>query len=264
MAIRISTLGSGSKGNSVLIDGNGHKLLIDCGFGIRELSARLMAAGATLAELEGILVTHEHIDHIKAIKRAGEKHDIPVYMHERTCRAMGNGAPDNAYIFSTLNGFKLAGFEIHPFPVPHDAVYPLGYSISDGDSRFVYATDLGYVTDEVLAAARGADIVMLESNYDKEMLIKGPYPYYLKQRILSDYGHLCNTDCAEAVCKMLCWGTKKFILGHISQENNLAEIVYRTTCGRLAREGCIAHRDFELTIARQDALSETLLCSATN
>lgn len=262
MAISVCALGSGSKGNSVLVTGNGHKILIDCGFGIRELSARLMAAGTTLAELEGILITHEHIDHIKAVKSAGEKHDIPVYMHERTCYAMGNAAPDSAYIFSTLNGFKLAGFEVHPFPVPHDGVYPLGYSISDGDSRFVYATDLGYVTDEVLAAARGADIVMLESNYDKEMLIKGSYPYYLKQRILSERGHLCNTDCAEAVFKMLYWGTKNFILGHISQENNLKEIVYNTTAERLMREGCRAHADFELTIARQDAPSETLVCAA--
>lgn len=262
MAIRVSALGSGSKGNSVLVTGSGHKILIDCGFGIRELSARLMALGTTLAELDGILITHEHIDHIKAVKSAGDKHAIPVYMHQRTCRAMGNAAPDNAYVFSTLNGFRLAGFEIHPFPIPHDAVYPLGYSISDGESRFVYATDLGYVSDEVLAAARGADIVMLESNYDKEMLIKGAYPYYLKQRILSDHGHLCNTDCADAVYKMLSWGTRSFVLGHISQENNLKEIVYNTTAERLAREGCRAHLDFELTIAGQDTPCDTLLCSA--
>lgn len=262
MAISVCALGSGSKGNSVLVSGGGHKILIDCGFGIRELSARLMSQGVALAELDGILITHEHIDHVRAIKAAGERHNIPVYLHEQTWEALGRAVPDNAYVFSTLKGFMLGGFEIHPFVTSHDAVYPLGYSISDGESRFVYATDLGFVGDSVLAAARGADAVMLESNYDREMLVKGTYPYYLKQRILSDRGHLCNTDCAAAVIKMLNWGTNKFILGHISQENNQKEIVYRTATGAMEKEGATLHCDYELVIAGQDVPSETLLCRA--
>lgn len=261
MAISVCALGSGSKGNSILVCSGGHKIIIDCGFGIRELSARLMSQGATLAELDGILITHEHIDHIRAVKSAGDRHNVPVYLHERTCRALGNAAPDNAYVFSTLNGFMLGGFEVRPFRTSHDAVYPLGYSISDGETRFVYATDLGTVNEEVLVAARKADIVMLESNYDKDMLIKGSYPYYLKQRILSDQGHLCNTECAETVRKLAEWGTKSFILGHVSQENNLREIVYQTTLTRLERDGGRLHRDFEVAVASQDTPVESLLCS---
>lgn len=264
MAITVCALGSGSKGNSVLVSNGEHNILIDCGFGIRELSARLMSQGATLAGLDGILITHEHTDHVKAMKSAGDRHHVPVYLHERTCRALGAAAPDNTFVFSTLNGFMLGGFEIRPFPTPHDAVYPVGYSISDGESRFVYATDLGFVSAEVLAAARKADIVMLESNYDRDMLVRGAYPYFLKQRILSDHGHLCNTDCAEAIRKIADWGTRNFILGHISQENNLKELVYRTTLETLEKDGGRLHKDFELSVATQDAPCETLLCNTAS
>lgn len=260
MAISVCALGSGSKGNAILVSGGGHKILIDCGFGIRDLSARLMSQGVSLAELDGVLVTHEHTDHIRAIKSVGDVHGVPIYLHERTCRAIGPAVPENAFVFSTLNGFRLGGFEIRPFPTSHDAICPLGYAISDGESKFVYATDMGYVTRKVFAAAKGADIVMIESNYDKEMLINGSYPYFLKKRILSDHGHLCNTVCAEAVRQIADWGTKNFILGHISQENNKKEIVYRTTLEVLEKEGGKLSKDFEIYIAEQDFPCETVLC----
>lgn len=260
MAITVCALGSGSKGNAVLVSSEEHRILIDCGFGIRELSARLMSQGITLDTLEGVIITHEHTDHIKAIRSLGDNHNVPVYLHQRTCCALGSCVPDNAYIFSTLNGFLLGGFEIRPFQTSHDAAYPLGYSISDGNSRFVYATDLGFVSNEVYAAARKADIVMLESNYDKQMLINGSYPAFLKRRILSNQGHLCNTDCAAAVQKLANWGTKNFILGHISQENNRKELVYNTTLEALCKDGGRLHKDFELSIALQDYPSPMLLC----
>ena len=167
MALEITALASGSKGNAVLITSGEKRLLIDCGVSAARLNAALKEVGADFTEVKGILVTHEHDDHIRGIAAIAENYAIPVYANERTLNAVKRRTGmRGGYYYKEVNPFAAAGFEIRPFRISHDAVYPVGYSVSDGETRFVYATDLGYFSPTVMEAASGADVVMIESNHD--------------------------------------------------------------------------------------------------
>ncbi|MFA5449499.1 MAG: MBL fold metallo-hydrolase, partial [Clostridia bacterium] len=197
MALKICPLGSGSKGNAVYIKSGKHSFLIDCGLPVTNIKNGLADINSSLNEISGILITHEHIDHIRSAGILAEGYGIPIYAHEQTFKALNKKYPKikNAATFKTFAGFSLCGLHIIPFLNPHD-VFTVGYSIADEDSRIVYATDLGYVTPTLLEIAKKADLVMLESNYDACMLKSGRYPYYLKRRIASEMGHLSNDECA--------------------------------------------------------------------
>lgn len=259
MAIEVTALASGSKGNAVLITSGESRLLIDCGVSVTRLAAALAEAGTDFSGLKGILVTHEHDDHIRSIAAVSENYAIPVYANERTLNAVKRRTGmKGGYYYTDVNPFAAAGFEIRPFRISHDAVYPVGYSVSDGRSRFVYATDLGYFSPTVMEAAAAADIVMIESNHDVNMLIHGTYPRYLKERILGTRGHLSNLSCAQAMIKIAETGTRKFILGHLSEQNNTYELAYGTAVENMDKAGARKGEDYEMVVATQYVNAETV------
>lgn len=250
MSMTITPLSSSSAGNSVLVSVNGSNILIDCGIPVTRLRRGLEAAGVSLSSVKGILLTHEHDDHIRTVAAVSENYSIPVYAEERTMRAVKRRTGlKGGFYFTGTSAFSLAGMEIRPFLTPHDAVFPVGYSVNTAEGRFVLATDIGWFSPSVTEAMRGADIVMIESNHDVDMLLNGSYPKYLKQRILSQRGHLSNASCAEAVIKILDSGTRKFILGHLSEHNNTTTLALGTTVEALGKLGAEAGTDYEICVA---------------
>lgn len=261
--IEVKVIASGSRGNSVLLTSGVNRILIDCGVGIRALTDGIKSAGAGWNSIKAILVTHEHADHIKSASVLAENYSIPVFTNIETMSVLKRKTElKGGYYFEGTNPFTLCGMEIRPFRVSHDAVYPVGYSVSDGDSRFVYATDLGYFSEGVFEATKGADLVLIESNHDVDMLLNGPYPPYLKQRILGESGHLSNVACGKAIAKIMESGTKNFILGHISEHNNTYDCA-RQSVTDVLRECGAQEGDYHLHVAMQKGLKEIVCAKRT-
>ena len=260
--LSVRALGSGSKGNAVLVQNGATRILVDCGLPIKELTKRLLKVQVTLAELDGVVITHEHDDHIKSLMELSEGYRIPVYLHRQVNSLLKSKLHLTATSpFDTPEPFSVGTIEITPFRTSHDAVHPLGYTLTDTDSKVLYATDLGFVPPRILDEAKDANVVFLESNHDLQMLKNGRYPAFLKQRILSDRGHLSNEDCARAILEMCGWGPKHFILGHLSEENNLPEIAYWETVHCLESKGGKQNRDFTVHVASQREVLEELRCN---
>jgi len=259
MAIRLCVLGSGSKGNSVLVDNGKTRLLIDAGLGARDLKKRLNMAGVDLQDLDGILVTHEHIDHIRALETFSKT--ATVYAHNHTMQAiLERGIELKLSQNFDSECFSIGSMDIETFRISHDAVYPLGYSISDNNSKITYATDMGYCSQEFLTKAQGSDIIMIESNHDLDMLLNGRYPAFLKRRIVSNVGHLSNYACAAAINELAQNGVRKFILSHLSEQNNLPELAYWTIIEYLKNKGA-NERDIKLYVAEQRQISCCIGCN---
>ena len=226
--MKICSLFSGSRGNAVFIECGGRKLLIDAGKSTRALSKALLEIGESLESLDAILLTHEHCDHISALENLSENLPLPVHAPggcaQKLASIPSGYIQENLVTHPPLFTLALGTVTIRSFPTPHDSACSVGYRIEweeNGNLRSIgYATDIGYVTDEVLAGLFGCEAVVIEANHDVEMLRTGPYPYHLKQRILSRHGHLCNTDCALLAAKLATSGTKYFLLAHLSEKNN--------------------------------------------
>ncbi len=269
--IYICALGSGSQGNAVLVGNENCKILVDCGFPLKKLASRLLAVGTSPYDINAIVVTHEHGDHIKGVTELSDKCKIPLYIASKTHSVLKNkvctGNPNDgtplqyAHTFNCPTQFEVNGITITPFRTSHDAVYPVGYVFSDCDGKAVYATDLGAVTPTVAEVAMGADLIMIESNYDFDMLQRGKYPAYLKARIQGIKGHLSNTNCSDFVTKLYNAGTKNFILGHISQQNNLPELAYISSVEALKAIGAEYGRDYNLFVADQDEPTRRIYCN---
>ena len=259
--LKIDVLASGSKGNSTLITtGEGKKLLIDCGISARALTSALRKKNTSLSEIKAILITHEHADHVHSVAQISEAYNVPVFANSVTMSALKRKTGlKGGYFFEETSPFNIMGLEIRPFRTSHDAVYPVGYSLLDGESKFTYATDLGYFSPSVKENVKDSDVVLIESNHDVDMLLHGPYPKYLKERILSNRGHLSNHNCAEAIRDILNLGTKKFILGHLSEQNNTYALARETTLNLLEKSGATLEKDYNFFIATQQGLDETIL-----
>jgi phosphoribosyl 1,2-cyclic phosphodiesterase len=248
--IKLTSLGSGSKGNSVLVDNGKNRVLIDAGLNIKTIYKKLLELSLTLNDIDGILLTHEHDDHIKSVETLSTI--IPVYSHPDTLEVVSNkfSIPIKQQMAVEEKQFNIGTFDILPFRTSHDAVHPYGYVINDCDSKLSYITDTGYISKGVMGLIKGSNIVMIESNHDKELLNSGSYPYFLKQRILSELGHLCNEECALTIFSLIESGTDKLMLAHLSEKNNLPELAYWTTTNYLERKG-ITKKDYLLKIASQ-------------
>ncbi len=258
--LKIDVLASGSKGNCTMITTGEKRILIDAGIGIRALKHALTERGTSLNDVKAVLVTHEHTDHVASCAQLSDMYGIPIFTNAVTMSALKRRTGlKGGYYFEGTKSFTLLGLEIRPFRTSHDAVCPVGYSVADGDSRFTYATDLGYFSPSVKEMTSGADLVMIESNHDVTMLLNGRYPYPLKQRILSERGHLSNKACADAVRELMNSGTRKFILGHLSEENNTYDLAYEETTELLRKAGALNGRDYELKVATQLGLTETIV-----
>ncbi|RYX88871.1 MAG: MBL fold metallo-hydrolase [Comamonadaceae bacterium] len=222
--LRLKNLGSGSTGNATVIEVGGSpgcRVLVDCGLGIRNLATRLAEAGLLIADLDAIFITHEHSDHIGCARAVALKHRIPVWMSEGTY--LGMREPDMDGLLRVAHDgepIDLGYLQMTPFAVPHDAHEPLQLTCTDGASKIGVVTDLGHATPHVIAHLQGCNAILLECNHDPDMLANSPYPWFLKNRISGDYGHLSNAAAADIV-RAVCHDRLKYLVAaHLSEQNN--------------------------------------------
>ena len=249
---RFCSLFSSSSGNSTFISSASTSILVDAG-----VSAKRMVKALTDREIDpktigGIFITHEHIDHVNAVRILATNNGIPVYATEGTLEALEeSGVLNGKFPVNVMpeEGIEVGDLFIKSFKTPHDSRESCGYTITlpDGQKAAI-ATDIGHMTEEIMQNLKGSALVMLESNHDEGMLRNGPYPYYLKRRILSDVGHLSNNACAEAVTELLKSGTVRFFLGHLSRDNNFPALAYETSASALKTIGAVEGRDFFLEV----------------
>lgn len=254
--IKFCSLFSGSSGNSLYIEANGTKILIDAGLSGKRIIHALNSIGEQPSEISAVLVTHEHSDHIRGVGILSRKFNIPVYANEKTWNAMGTQIgpinADNMRCFTTGKEFEIGNLCIKPFPIPHDASEPVGFNFFAENKKVTTATDIGHITKEVLESLIESDLVLLESNHDIEMLKVGPYPWPLKRRILGDRGHLSNEMAGKVAVHMAKRGTRKFLLGHLSKENNFPELAYQTVYNALSEQKIKVGSDVTLEVAMRD------------
>jgi phosphoribosyl 1,2-cyclic phosphodiesterase len=233
--VRFASIGSGSEGNGLLVESGTTRVLIDCGFGVRDTAARLQRLGVEPEWISAILVTHEHNDHAAGVPAFAAKHRIPVWVTFGTLQVIGErfAGMDGVYGFDSHDTFVVGDLEVHPFPVPHDAREPVQFVVGDGVHRVGVLTDIGRSTPYVEASLSGCDALVLECNHDMDMLAYSDYPYSLKQRIAGRYGHLCNEDAAALLAALDNSRLKHVIAAHLSQQNNLPEKARAALAGAL-------------------------------
>ncbi len=220
--MRVHVLASGSGGNCLLLEDREDKYLIDAGLSKRRVDAALASLGCEMEQIGGVLITHEHSDHISGLESLCRRSGLPVYAPRTVAARLLGSRPwlqDQLRVIPTGEPFALGGLRITAFHTSHDTDESVGYRV-EGEGTYAHATDTGCVTEEMRRALTGADTVLLESNHDEEMLRYGPYPFPLKKRILSAAGHLSNADCAAFARELALHGTRQIILAHLSRENN--------------------------------------------
>lgn len=256
MKLTFHSLFSGSSGNASCVQGGDQCLLVDAGLAGKTVLAALGEIGVRGDYLTGILVTHEHTDHIRGVGVLSRKFDIPVYASTGTWQAMEGQIGElpfrNRRLFQPNEDFYLGDIAVTPFSIPHDAREPVGYSFTLRGRKISVATDLGYVSKVVMDRLDGSEMVLIESNHDLDMLRTGPYPQSLKRRILGKTGHLSNGDCGAALYPLVQSGLKCAYLGHLSRENNRPELAFQTVCESLAENGCVAGRDVRIEMTYRD------------
>ncbi|NLC85041.1 MAG: MBL fold metallo-hydrolase [Ruminococcaceae bacterium] len=255
MSARAVTLFSGSSGNSLFVESDGTSLLVDAGVCCRSIESALAAIDADPRRLSGILVTHEHSDHVAGVGVMMRRYRTPLYVNKETWRIMsrsiGKVDPQLINFITLANTIKLGEIEFSSFRTPHDAVQSVGYRIETSSGAVSVMTDIGTMTEQLQNAVAGSSVMFIESNYDPLMLEHGAYPRHLKSRITSDHGHLSNDDCGKAIANLARLGTVRFVLSHLSKENNYPALAYDTVSRRLQEFGIDARRDLEIQVARR-------------
>ncbi len=250
---KFCSLYSSSSGNCTYIGTSHGGILIDIGVSAKRTCEALAGIGVEPSSIAAVFITHEHSDHINGVRVFAKKHGIKVYASEGTLAGMESANALDAAIKTDViprSGVEAAGIFVRPFATPHDSRESTGFSVLTPDSkRISVATDIGKITDTIMDAVHGSDLVLLESNHDVGMLQNGPYPFYLKQRILSDRGHLSNENCAKTAVKLVESGTTRLVLGHLSKENNIPSLAYETTRSALTLAGAQEGMDYLLTVA---------------
>lgn len=250
---RFCTLCSSSSGNSSYIGTGNGGILIDAGTNAKQLTLALESISVNPETIHGIFITHEHTDHIGALRVFASRYHIPVFATKGTLNAMEKGGHlkgDFTAEIMTPDGVDVNGMLVKSFRTSHDSAESCGYTVLLPDeTKISVCTDTGIITQDVIDKVTGSDLILLESNHDKKMLNDGPYPYYIKQRILSDKGHLSNEACAEAACHFVNTGTTRLILGHLSRDNNTSSAAVAETSLALGRMGAVEGIDYMLSVA---------------
>jgi phosphoribosyl 1,2-cyclic phosphodiesterase len=229
--MRFASLGSGSRGNALVVDSGTTRILVDCGFGPRQLAVRLGRLGLSPEQFDAILVTHEHSDHLSGVAACAQRHRLDVYLTYGTLAAAS--AELAAIVIDSHVAFAVGDLEIRPFPVPHDAREPAQFVFSDGRSRLGVLTDAGCVTGHMVDMLSGCDALVLECNHDAKMLAAGSYPAHLKRRIAGRLGHLDNASAAELLKRLDCRRLQHVVAAHLSQENNTPVLARAALAGAL-------------------------------
>lgn len=248
--MNFSVLGSGSKGNCTLIESGSTSVLIDAGFSGREISRRLGLIGRSVGDLTAILITHEHGDHISGAGVLSRQARLPVYANAGTHRAAEARLSrlHRRADFETGTVFAVDGFEIHPFRISHDTADPVGFVVSDGSASLCCCTDTGRITSLIRHTARRCQALILEANYDPQLLADGPYPLPVKQRVRSSQGHLANGDAARFLAELADSSLRQVVLAHLSSTCNLPELAL----SRIQQEISPLSPAFSLDIALQE------------
>ncbi len=249
--IHIAALGSGSRGNAFAFSDGENAILIDAGFSRKELFCRLTGCGIAPESLRAVLLTHEHDDHVKGCRVLCNSLNIPLYATCKTADRLRRQAklPDRVLEFEAGNRFAVAGFDIVSFPVPHDAVDPVGFVLESQTFRIGVATDLGRVNPQVAARLAGTDVLILESNYDDQLLMASDRSIQLKRRIRGQFGHMNNRDAAAALPQLLGPRTRGLMLVHASSECNRYELVESLATETLT---LLRRTDIRFAVVRQD------------
>lgn len=263
--MRFCSIASGSSGNCIYVGSDTTHILIDAGISAKKTEEGINKLGLTPRDIDAILVTHEHSDHIKGIGVLARKYEIPVFSSYGTVCAMnecGSLGNFNASLLSVVNPdekFYIKDILIKPFRISHDAAEPIGYRMESENKKVGIVTDLGNYDDYIINALRGLNVLLAEANHDVRMLQVGPYPYYLKQRILSDRGHLSNENSGRLVAKLLNDDIEHIYLGHLSKENNIPELAYETVRLEIEASDTKYHgNDFPLSVAKRDCPMEPI------
>ena len=235
--LKFCSLYSGSSGNSLFVETPTTKLLIDAGESSKKIENALNNLNIDASNIDGILVTHEHSDHIKGLEKKKKKFNIPVYANKETWDAMPEVAqkiePSCQNNFIPYEKFDIGDFKVLPFQIPHDAANPCGFNLFYGEQKISIATDLGHMDTKLIKYLEESEFVLLEANYDPNILKCSKYPYTLKQRIAGPNGHLSNEMAGKTISYLLKSGLSKVMLGHLSKENNFPELAYQTVVDEL-------------------------------
>lgn len=259
--MRIAILGSGSRGNALVLDSGDRRILLDAGFSCRELERRLRVVGVEPETLSAVVITHEHSDHLRGAARFVRRHGVPVYATDGTAGSEAFSRPfgaDGRKAWRRLvSGVpsEVCGFQVEPFAIPHDAAEPVGLVVEDSAGRRLgLAADLGSRSRLAWGRLTDLDFLVLETNHDLGMLRNGPYPWFLKQRVAGRHGHLSNRDAADGVPELVCDRLRWVVLYHLSQTNNSPALAAEAVGEVLEREGCGAR----LAVSHQDRPTDWL------
>jgi len=263
--MRFVNIASGSNGNCTYIESGESRILIDAGISAKKLEEGLNELDVKTSELTGIMITHEHSDHIKGLGVISKKYQIPLYATAETFEAMQNASSCKQILTDIMNPilpdekFKLNNFIIYPIAISHDAINPVAYKIDDGKHKAAVVTDLGHYNEYIVDKLEQLDIILLEANHDVRILEAGKYPYYLKKRILGKKGHLSNNMAGQLLNRIVHDKLKTIFLGHISHQNNYENLAYETVkCEISMGDNAYKDSDFNIEIAKRDKISKII------
>ena len=263
--MRLCAIASGSSGNCIYAGTDATHILVDTGISGKRTEEGLNKLGLKVSDLDGIMITHEHIDHIAGLGVLCRKYEIPVYATGKTIKAILDtksvGKIDSGLLHEIEpdKAFMVKELKINPMRTSHDAAEPVAYRLSYGQKKIGIATDLGTYNDYTVECLKGMDVLFLEANHDVNMLQVGPYPYYLKQRILGERGHLSNELSGRLLSALLHDGLKEVVLGHLSKENNLPELAYETVRLEVEMSDNLYHaNDFPISVAKRSECSKII------
>ena len=259
--MRLVSIASGSSGNCIYVGSDQSHILVDAGISNKRIEQGLNDIGLKGAELDGVVITHEHSDHIKGLGVLARKHHVPIYGTEETLKEIAANTRLGKYPKELLHpilpdvDFQIGDLTLEPFSIHHDAANPVAYRVSHERKSVAVATDMGHYDQYVIDHLKDLDALLLEANHDVNMLETGPYPYYLKTRIASQRGHLCNEENAATLVRLLENGCERFALCHISQENNTPELALESVRAALLGAGVVPGRDCVVNAARRHEVS---------
>jgi phosphoribosyl 1,2-cyclic phosphodiesterase len=262
--MKLCSIASGSSGNCIYVGSDRTNLLVDVGISAKRIESGLSRIDINPDTIQGILITHEHTDHVAGLGVMARRYHIPIYatyetvMALRRIKTLGE-IPDELYNYIDPDKeFKIDDICIEPFSTSHDAVAPVCYTMHIDEKKVGIATDLGKYDDYIMSKLKDSDLLMIEANHDINMLMVGRYPYYLKQRILGERGHLSNDTSADLIGKLVGKKNQHIILAHLSKENNYEELAYETVLCELTRLG-IGTSEFKLSVAHRDICSDLVV-----
>ena len=255
------SLYSGSSGNSLFVESENTKILVDAGVSSKKIEKALNDINVEPSDLDGILITHEHLDHVQGLGTFSRKFDIPVFVNEETLNAMPiqkDKIPEkNIKYFKVSSNFSIGDLDINSFSIPHDAANPCGFNISKNGKQISIATDIGHMTNDILKNLEESLFVMLEANYDPEVLKFSSYPFKLKTRIAGPDGHLSNQIAGKTISHLLKFRLKKAMLGHLSKETNFPELAYKTVVEELISNN-FNENSLNLSVAQRNLHSKLI------